>query len=112
MPTNAFFASFASFAFSAFFAFFASFTRQSKSFSVSFNRSTRFQIEKITRKNYKKLNSKKTINIVNNVYYAKQMFKSYIYIICAFYTLQFKENYKLNYVFELINYKKVKKSFY
>ena len=58
------------------------------------------------------MNSKKTINIINNVYYVKQVFKLYIYIIRALYVLQFKKSYKLNYVFESINYKKIKKSFY
>ena len=62
--------------------------------------------------NYKKLNSKNSINIVNNVYYVKQMFKLYVYIIRVFYALQIEKNYKLNYVFESINYKKTKKSLY
>ena len=62
--------------------------------------------------NYKKLNSKNSINIVNNVYYVKQMFKLYVYIIRVFYALQIEKNYKLNYVFESINYKKTKKLLY
>ena len=62
--------------------------------------------------NYKKFNSKNSTNIVNNVYYVKQMFKLHIYIIRVFYVLQIEKNYKLNYVFESINYKKVKKLFY
>ena len=40
------------------------------------------------------------------------MFKLYVYIIRVFYVLQIEKNYKLNYVFELINYKETKKLFY
>ena len=62
--------------------------------------------------NYKKFNSKNSTNIVNNVYHVKQVFKLHIYIIRALYALQIEKNYKLNYVFEPINYKKAKKLLY
>ena len=40
------------------------------------------------------------------------MFKLHVYIICVLHALQTEKNYKLNYVFESINYKKIKKLLY
>ena len=76
------------------------------------NKRTRIQINDIKKIDYKKLNFKETANNVNNVYYAKQILKSHIYIIRVLHVLQSDKSYKLNYVFEFMNYKQVRALLY
>ena len=106
--TSTSFAFFVNFAFSAF----QRRIRQSTSSSSFFDKKTRIQIEKLDRINYKKLNIKKSTNIVNNVYHVKQMSKCHIHIIRALHALQIEKNFDLNHIFESIDYKKIKTSFY
>ena len=93
--------------------------KRNKTFSLSFsNRDFRLKIDAITRSNYYKTNnldikriknikkSKKFVNIVNNVYRIKQMFKIHIHIIRVFHALQNDENFDFDHVFESMNYKK------
>ena len=89
---------------------FAQRTKQFVALSFLSNRKTRMQIEKFDCKNYKKLNINKFV--VNNVYYVKQVLKTYLYIIRALYVLQIEENYKLNHISKSISYKKIKTFFY
>ena len=87
-------------------------TRQPKPPPPPSSRSTRSQAGKIPRMDYKKLNSKSSTNIVNNVYHAKQMPNSHVHMIRALHALQTEESYKLGHVSEPISYKEARTSPY
>ena len=87
-------------------------TRQPKPPPPPSSRSTRSQAGEIPRMDYKKLNSKGSTNIVNNVYHAKQVPKSHVHMIRALHALQTGESYGLGHVSEPISYKEARKSPY
>ena len=98
--------------------------RDKTSSSPPSDRSTRSKDTNIARFDYFKTNNlnikrikdikkpKRFVNVVNNVYQAKQVLKTHIHMIRVLHALQSDENFDLDHVSKSMNYKKTLKSSY
>ena len=68
-------------------------TRQASPLPPPSDRRTRMQAGEIDRPDYKKLNSKETANIVNNVSHAKPVPESHIHMVRVLHALQDEESF-------------------